>query len=61
MLFKRFEKKNDTEALCSLLKHYFKVSFDFTGSLTSHIGNVGCACVHVFQTVGYAYWSRYAK
>ena len=25
------------------------VCFEFTGSLTSHTGSLGCACAHIFQ------------
>ena len=26
-----------------------KISFDINGSLTSHTGNLGCTCAHIFK------------
>ena len=55
-LIKILKKKNisnqhgtDKIKALSKIPIKFKISFDFTRSLVSRIGNLGCSCAHEFQ------------
>ena len=43
--------RNGTDKINSISENptKIKISFDFTRSLTSHTGNLGCVCSHIFQ------------